>query len=108
MPDRHIDLIISKQLRALCYVLLDDLWCNWTSFLQVLSGTSYSVSNSTKCFWDYLTLKLKTGSREYNSVRSSSNRCLLQPNSDGQGIIILLLVSNIADKLGCNILILGP
>lgn len=58
IPDHHMDFIVSKQLRALCYLLLDDLWCNWTKFLEILSGTNSSTSVNTKCSWDHLTLKL--------------------------------------------------
>lgn len=58
IPDHHMDFIISKQLRALCYLLLDDLWCNWTKFLEILSVTNSYSPVDTKCSWDRLTLKL--------------------------------------------------
>lgn len=60
IPDDHIHSWITKKLSGLCYVFLDNLWCNWTMFLETLTDTNNTIhSNNTYCPWDHVVLKLK-------------------------------------------------
>lgn len=60
IPDDHIYSWISKKLSGLCYVFLDNLWCNWTIFLETLTEIKNTTdSNNTHCPWDHVVLKVE-------------------------------------------------
>ncbi|MGL4348458.1 MAG: hypothetical protein ACRCSV_03265 [Chlamydiales bacterium] len=58
LPDNHIDYIIYKNLKILCYIILDNLWCNWSQFTQILLEKNYTAFNQTKCPWDFVGIRI--------------------------------------------------
>lgn len=65
VPDNHINTLISKKLPGLCYYILENLWCNWGAFLNILSEKNHTISNGTYCLWDFVTLKIQENTTDH-------------------------------------------
>lgn len=62
LPTHYTNAIAQHNLPGICYILLGDLWCNWTKIFQIFSQTisNYVTPSYFDCPWDLFPLRIES------------------------------------------------
>lgn len=58
VPDHYMSIIAAKNIPGICYILLNELWCNWDKIFNIFFETENVHPQMGDCPWDQLALNI--------------------------------------------------